>query len=273
MSNEAVSLRSGSPSSHDDRQRDDQASVRLRTVVIHYHLFKNAGTSIDEMLRRNFGAGWLEQEFPGAAARRSNCSLVGDFLRAHPKVIALSSHTALMPPPVIPGLKVLPIVFVRHPIDRLRSAYGFQREQLVDTLDAQLAKTYDFAGYIRALLALPRAQARNFQTARLAHNVPLRAGTDRERALRAIRRLPFVGLVEAYDLSLQRLSAYISRSFAGFRVVAARKNVTAGRSTTLEERLLDIEWELGSELYCEICAANQDDIELYEQVRARYSTD
>jgi len=28
-----------------------------RGVIIHYHLFKNAGTSVDAILRRNFGEG------------------------------------------------------------------------------------------------------------------------------------------------------------------------------------------------------------------------
>ncbi len=27
----------------------------MRTVILHYHFFKNAGTSVDDILIRNFG--------------------------------------------------------------------------------------------------------------------------------------------------------------------------------------------------------------------------
>ena len=34
-----------------------------RTIILHYHLFKNAGTSIDSILQENFGEQWITKEF------------------------------------------------------------------------------------------------------------------------------------------------------------------------------------------------------------------
>jgi len=34
-----------------------------RTILIHYHLFKNAGTSLDAVLKENFGDKWITREF------------------------------------------------------------------------------------------------------------------------------------------------------------------------------------------------------------------
>lgn len=252
--------------------RGRTANVTGKSLIIHYHLFKNAGTSIDELLKLNFGERWAEREFANAGAVRSNVGLVTAYLESNPHLAALSSHTALLPPPAIPDVSILPILFVRHPIDRLRSAYAFQRQQQVDTRGATLAKETDFGGYLRALLPQPRSgQARNFQASRLAHCEPPRAGSERERALRALERLPFVGLVEAYEKSLSRLAEMIRTHFPDFRVVTAWKNATSDRQSTLEQRLAATRNELGSALFEEICAANAVDLEIYEIVRARYA--
>ena len=61
--------------------------------LVHYHLFKNAGTSVDEMLRQNFGSQWIEREFEGPH-NRPNTDAVAQFLNERPDIIALSSHTA-----------------------------------------------------------------------------------------------------------------------------------------------------------------------------------
>ena len=241
-----------------------------RTVIIHYHIFKNAGSSVDEMLRHNFGSAWVEEEFPGSGAGRSNAQAVGDYLRARPELAALSSHTALLPPPAVAGVAVFPIICVRHPIDRLYSAYLFERAQRADTLGARLAKERDFAGYLRALLQPPSGrQARDFQTARLAMNEVAAAGTEIERARRAITDLPFVGLVEDYPQSLQRLETLIRPSFPNFRALEVKKNVT--RAGTLKQRLAEIRKLLGRELFEAIRAANRRDLKLYRIVAKRYA--
>src|SRR5215469_6312036 len=123
-----------------------------RPLVIHYHIFKNAGTSVDEVLRRNFGAGWQEQEFEGKGASRAHRSSIRQYLRSRPEITALSSHTAFLPPPRLAGVSIFPIIFVRHPIDRLRSAYLFERTQNANTVGAKLARAHDFRGYLSGLL-------------------------------------------------------------------------------------------------------------------------
>src|SRR3546814_7801728 len=93
----------------------------MRTVVLHYHLFKNAGTSLDKVLQENFGEKWVTREFP----RRSNPVVhvreVAEWIMGNPEAVAFSSHTAELPPPVLPGIRVIPLIFIRHPIDRIAS--------------------------------------------------------------------------------------------------------------------------------------------------------
>lgn len=240
-------------------------------LILHYHIFKNAGTSLDVMLQKNFGDGWVEAEFPvDNRTGASNSGRVAEWLAERPQIIALSSHTAQMPLPAL-SRPVFPILFVRHPLDRLKSAYDFERVQKADTHGAQLAKQEDFAGYVRRLLADRRfRQARDFQTLRFAGFEPPERGDEAARALRALDALPFVGLVEAYDRSLARLAELLAPHHPNFRIAALHENRTAGRKASLEERLAALRSEVPADLYRELEDSNSGDFRLYEAVRARY---
>jgi hypothetical protein len=240
-----------------------------RTLIFHYHLFKNAGTSVDELLRRNFGSRWVSQEFPGN--RRENAAGVAAFICDTPHLQAISSHTALLPVPKISGVKIFPIIFIRHPIDRLRSAYEFERRQNANTAGARLAKIHDFAGYLRELLRNPRhRQIRNFQTFRLSHNEVPRYGSELQRAISTVEQLPFVGLVERFDEALKILSLCVRPLVPRFPTYALHRNWSAIRDNTLLNRLAAVQTALGPELYSEICVANADDLVIHQLVNDRF---
>jgi SAM-dependent methyltransferase len=230
-------------------------------------LFKNAGTSVDAILRQNFGAAWTSREYPP----RSTPDAAREFLLANPHITALSSHTLPLPPPAIPDAVILPILFIRHPLDRLKSAYLFEREQQAETEGSRLARQHDFAGYLRARLAIPGDRScRNFHAYRLAMAEPADSGSESERALRAFERLPFIGSVEAFGQSLAALEGMVKPWFADFHVFHARENVSRAPSS-IEERVAQLEAELGAETFEIVVAANADDLELYRRALARYA--
>lgn len=201
-----------------------------RHILLHYHLFKNAGTSLDAILKQNFGPRWLSAEFPVEAG--ANTALVADWIRQSPEGRAYSSHTALGPLPEIEGVAVIPVILLRDPIARIRSAYQFERHQQVETWGARLARTQDFAGYVRTRLA--RAgdrQCRNFQTHRLASLIPGDA-PELERARQALSLLQargVLGRVEAFDAAMVRLADRIRPHHPAFTWQSLRAN--AGRET------------------------------------------
>lgn len=240
-------------------------------IILHYHLFKNAGTSFDAMLSANFGARWIEQEFE-IEKGKSNAAEVTAFIEAHRDIAALSSHTALMPVPVIPGIEIFPVIFIRQPLLRLRSAYSFEKKQDSDSFGSKLAKDNDFAGYVRVLLDMPGPnQARNFQSARLAQFELDTALPSLDRARAAWNGLPFVGLVEQYDRSIQRLTTLLRPMLPDFEPLVVRKNVTAGEARTIDEQLQAIRAELGEDLYRDLVSANADDIVIFRLVSGFYS--
>ncbi|MEP4699508.1 MAG: hypothetical protein ABJZ79_00005, partial [Parasphingorhabdus sp.] len=84
-----------------------------RTILLHYHLFKNAGTSVDHILKANFGDRWVTREF--LTNRQDNSAEVAAWIEATPDAVAFSTHTAVGPIPDVPGVRVLSVMMLRDP--------------------------------------------------------------------------------------------------------------------------------------------------------------
>lgn len=235
----------------------------MRTVVLHYHLFKNAGTSLDRILQSNFGDRWVTREFGGG---RDNSAAIATWIRTTPHAVAYSTHTAVGPLPQIDGIRVVPVMLLRDPLERIRSAYRFERGQRADTWGANLAKEFDFDGYVRARLANPvDRQCRNFQTGRLASMVPGEA-PELDRALRAAPRLSVLGLVERFDAALAALARELRDDFPDFTWESLRAN--RSKAGAEDDPALAEPPELTERLR----AANADDLALIDWVRRRDDT-
>lgn len=239
------------------------AEPRDRVVIFHYHLFKNAGTSLDALFQEQFAGRWVTREF--AAQRGENRRAVQDWIVETPDAVCFSSHTALLPPPAVPRTRVLPVIFVRHPLDRIASAYSFERKQGDPGFGSTLARHTTLAGYIETRLSLPQdRQCRNFHTARFADMMHADPVDELTRALRALEELPFVGIVETFEASLKKLQSILEREgFEGVNLRPVRHNVSRDRELSLEERLDKLAGELGDELYTELTRANADDLRFY----------
>lgn len=186
--------------------------VTDRTIILHYHLFKNAGTSFDGILRRNFPGRWETTEFPNDNG--DNSARVAEWIASKPEAVAFSSHTANGPIPVIPGVKVISALFLRDPVARIRSAYMFERIQASgnqgDPRGVQIAKAHDFGGYVRARIAhRGDRQCRDFHVARLSMIVK-GTGDELDRATEALGVLSFVGEVERFNNSMARFQRLVA---------------------------------------------------------------
>lgn len=238
-----------------------------RHVILHYHLFKNAGTSLDHALRGHFGRAWLESE---GGERGWRAPQIAALIAAHPGLKVLSSHTALLPPPRMAGVVIHPLLFLRHPLDRVRSIHDFERGQASVTEGSLLARNTDLPGYIRARLDRAGDRSiRDFQVQRLARTFPPTDGSEAERALRALDVLPHVGLVERYDESLRRFEAGLAAAFPGIMLVPTQANRTQRPGLSLEQRLAAMRAEIGGELYARLEEANAQDIALHRAALLR----
>jgi hypothetical protein len=239
-----------------------------RHIVLHYHLFKNAGTSLDKILKENFKEGWHEHEGPSSGWKSTD---VAAYLEQNKHITVLSSHTALLPVPELPNTTIYPVIFIRHPIDRIRSIYEFERKQIAETEGAIKAKELDLAGYIKWRLSRKGDRSiRNFHAYRLAFACPqVHSGkklTEEERALMAISDLPFLGIVEEFDNSLKKLEGLLRPFSQDLSFRSIKLNSTQKEGTSIEGRLYGLESEIGSQLYSELLKCNELDLKIHKLI-------
>lgn len=131
--------------------------------------------------------------------------------------------------------QVVPAMMLRDPIARIRSAYRFERNQDAATWGAELAKTHDFEGYVRARLERKGdRQCRNFQTSRLATMAP-GTGPELERAMTAAKQLHLTGMlgrVDAFGDALETLKRRLEPVYPQFEASVTHKNVSSGNKTS-----------------------------------------
>ena len=193
----------------------------MRTIILHYHLFKNAGTSIDEILKSNFKQQWITKEFKSA---KDNSDDVKAWILDNPEAIAFSSHTMTGPIPKILNTNIISIIMLRNPIRRIISAYKFERNQKVDNWGANLAKKVNFEDYVvTRLLKDGDTQCRNFQSERLA-TMTLAKAHKIERAVTALDNFSMVGIVEEFEKTLILFESILQNQFENFKVESTHTN-------------------------------------------------
>lgn len=238
---------------------ENQTEMNERTIILHHHLFKNAGTSLDRILKENFPGRWVTREFTERGF--SNTRLVEDWIRSEPNALAFSSHTMIGPLPKVDGVRILSVLFLRDPISRIVSAYNFERRQQAETVGTQIARENTLEGYVRTRLdAKGDRQCRNFQVARLA---ALNPGPEPEldRAVKALSQLSFVGKVEDFASSIAEMTKLFTLYFPRFSARPIHANIS-DRSNT----------QLSAELASLLELNNQDDRLLLEQFDRQRAT-
>jgi hypothetical protein len=234
-------------------------------------LFKNAGSSVDKLLHASFGHRWQAKEFSSPGAPADNTKIAA-WLTDCTDIQAFSCHNARLPPPYIPDIVIFPILFVRHPILRIQSAYDFEKTQGDLTYGSRLAQDNDFKSYIQKRLSHRKDRSiQNFQSRRIADLIEPAFGNLFMRVSASISVLPFIGIVENFDESITELSNVLSKQGINFVLKDAHENYGPNRYRSLERRLFDIQDQLGRRLYEKLCLENAGDFFAYRAVHKRYN--
>lgn len=241
-------------------------------ILIHYHIYKNAGSSIDRLLRENFGDHWTTCEQQSAVGITS-CSHLKAFLETNPHVRAVSSHSARPP---LPTPSALPILFLRHPIDRARSVYDFARRDATQP-DHNVARAGNFSEYVRYFLSRRDAGVviRNYQVVHLSEasfrcqHVQLAEANagDMEYCKALLKGWGVFGLVRRFADSCELFSLCYTQEFPKLRLYDLQENASADTANNDEEAMSLARIELGDETFNRLVDANQLDLQLYEYAR------
>lgn len=245
-----------------------------RTVIIHRHLFKNAGTTFDGILEKNFGEAFCDhrEDIP---MRQAGPQYLIRYLVENPHIKALSSHHIWFNMPLHPNIELIPVVFLRHPIERMRSVYDFERKQNADTLGAKMAKQLNFSEYALWYMQDDKpATIRNFHARHLAGiktAKPLTKGNFR-RAVEEIQKNPLVGVIDFFDRSLHIFDKVFRSKGINLDFSWQAKNVSRPfENADYELRAREVVEELG-EVAQVVLENNAFDLELYKLAKKKILT-
>ena len=242
---------------------EDAAKVRF--VLLHYHFFKNAGTTIEDILAHTFFENYDRfdsQDFDGCVGQAELIS----FLRRHPRMKAVSSHQFRFPVPREPGFVFFDLCFLRDPIDRIRSMYDYFREKPIRGEPASdLARDRPVGGFIRGLVEEHSYRVSNVQVNMLANGIvnDLPVEADLDRATEVMLQMSFLGVVDLFNESLIAGEYRMRPVFPSFALAQQPANVSSGRDSASKFREA-----CDPDVYAELLRLNALDIELLDRARA-----
>jgi len=241
-----------------------------RPVLVHAHMFKNAGTTFDWSLQRSFSEAFLDHRDDDSM--RKGAKFLGPFLRQEKELKAISSHWITFPVPELDDIDIRLALLFRDPIERIRSVYNFERRQEpAETPGAKMAKELEFVEYVKwRLQSAPGPAIKNFHTRYCSGDY---FGENLEAMYEAsvatIRSTPLVGLVHRYEESMVLFEHHLQQTFPDLDLSWQRKNTTEGNLPSLTERRQRVERELESIMDL-VLESNRFDIQLYEEVEKQF---
>ncbi|HEV8412031.1 MAG TPA: hypothetical protein VGQ49_00450 [Bryobacteraceae bacterium] len=236
----------------------------VRFVLLHYHFFKNAGSTIEEILAHSFFENYARldtEHFDGVVTQEDLIS----FLTRHPGMKAVSSHQFSYPVPQVPGYIFFDLCFLRDPLDRIRSMYDYFREKPVPGEPASdLASEQSMGGFIAGLVEHHAYRVSNVQVNMLANGIvnDPPADADLVRAIQVMMKTSFLGVVDYFQESLIAGQYFLRPVFPNLALAQEPANVSSA------SRMETFQTACDPDVYAELVRLNALDSELVNRARA-----
>ncbi len=242
----------------------------MRDILVHFHIFKNAGTTIEWILKKNFSKEFVrkDKDDPSGILTIND---IRNILKEDENIKAISSHQIRFPLPKNENINFHPIIFIRHPIDRIFSIYSFQRRRTdTDRPGVRKAKELNLNDYIKWNYSLKKFMPmRNFQVLYLSDKSVKSTvdENDYKIALQRMKEIKMMGIVERFDESLLVAEEYLRKYFPNIDLSYKSQNISSERKGNLQERIKDDFKRLDKDTIDEIFEKNNYDLMLYEKAK------
>ena len=252
----------------------------MRSVIAHYHTYKNSGTSFDALLSENYDSNHLtfDGPFPYMVINQDELQKV---INNHPDHIAFSSHQIRLPAPANALLRVIPAAFIRHPYLRIKSVYEFAQKHNNGNPADDWAKSHDLNGWLhkhrehRRMININNSQVEIYggRYGGPAHMIAsgdsdlgFYAIGDIVQAKRNLLATPLLARTEQFDGDVAQFSTILKQYNLTFSFCAGvANNVTdSNHKMPIDDRIKAIIDLLDDSNQRWLAAANAHDIELYE---------
>jgi hypothetical protein len=238
-----------------------------RFLIVHYHIFKNGGSTITSILEREFPTGFATVHGPDDVSVVDLISLA-NFVAEHAAIQAISSHHLRYPKPVLPNTIIFDCCFLRHPLDRLQSLYSYFQKILVDDPLCRLARQEPPRSFFKKLVDSAPHLISNVQVTMLAAGGAFTRPvdiSDVEIASDMVGKMAIPGLVEKFDESLVAAEYFLKPAFPRLRLDYLPQNVSRSLGGNPGDRQEWLKHSWGADLYATLAHLNQCDLELWRR--------
>jgi hypothetical protein len=239
--------------------------AKLRHVILHYHIFKNAGSTIYSILERNFGNRLASLDSGHFNSTLPNQVLL-DFIKRHPRVQAVTSHHLLPPKPAHEDFVFHDILFLRNPLARLSSMYDFYRR--TDTGDDPLiaeAKCRTTGDFMQLLIDEYPHYINNAQVNFLSVQNQIGQEPAIETAFRVTCQASILGVTEFFDLSAVLAEHSLTPQFHGINFGYVPQNLTSAAPRALDAHMVQFRDACGDKVYEQLLQSNSLDLALLKR--------
>ncbi len=243
-----------------------------RNIFLHYHIFKNAGTSFDFALSRVF------EERSKFVAHIDDQALIDGgqqyletFLDKREELSAFSSHELRFMVRASRKFKFFPVTFIRCPILRSKSVYLFEKAQtdVITPGSVKAKEVKNFGDFVRWYLdTAPHKTITNFQTRKcsLIPSIERDLKVHLALAKENLKNYFNFGIVEEFDISIKYFNKLFFPKITPNLLLTPWMNRTQAshdNTKTLDQRREEVLLEMGviSEKFI---VENKLDLELYE---------
>jgi hypothetical protein len=235
-----------------------------RHIIVHYHIFKNAGSTIYSILERNLGERLASLESENFNSLLSNDVLL-DFLKRHPKVEAVSSHHLVPPKPEHQDFVFHDVLFLRNPLARLSSMYDFYRrtDAMGDPLIGE-AKSRTRADFMQLLIQQYPQYVNNAQVTLLSVRNRLSQQPALQTAFGVACQSTVLGVTEAFDVSAVLAEEALAPRFPGINFGYVAQNLSSAAPRALDIHLAQFRDACGDKVYEELLHRNSLDLALLQ---------
>ncbi len=263
-------------------ETENHCYKNMRHILLHHHLFKNAGSTLDVALEQHFKTTHASFYAKESEVGRVYPDTLCGYLEKNPEVRALSSHHFFgrdfnrdLENRLVSQKENFffhDAVLLRHPLSRLTSMYVYYRTlpQNENPMCAA-AHALSLAEFLDFLIGYHPNFVINSQVTIFGcddYGVPP-SSESLERAIARLKKVTLLGTVEEYARTMVVAEYFLQPLFGGLQLHFSRHENVSNHALLpgYDGSLQSIEAIIGAPLFSQLCDLNNLDIELCLAVR------
>ncbi|WP_161630563.1 sulfotransferase family 2 domain-containing protein [Pseudoduganella violaceinigra] len=249
----------------------------MRFILLHRHVFKNAGSTLDGSLLSHFGENFTAFHPESSDGGRVYPQQLFELLERNPNLQAISSHhfwdkdfSAYLDEQRQASFIFFDFALLRHPVSRLASTYLYYQRFASNGNPIQVAaQRLPFNEFIEHLVEHHPNYVINPQVTIFGcdHYGAPPSKHNLDIATSRLMRMSLIGTVEKYDEAMATATYMLQPVFEGLNLQGSIKNKSDNAAIKgYDGSLKSSQRTLGNDLFDRLCELNDLDIRLWSRI-------